>query len=153
MSKILSVFIRENFNSTYDSGESYKFRVSDSFEVKVGDVVIIDPKYREKINLSLGVVDFIEQVDDDSIINNRVYGDNDKIYTPFFISTLALDEYVKVREKVARKNQLEKQLSEATKKLEKAAKYKALADLNPEWKPLYEEYVSLVTEDNKKLLD
>ena len=153
MSKILEICFKESLYDSFDENTSTLFKVSDNFNVCENDLVLVEPKYKKDICMSLGLVLSVSTIDDieDSIQYTNLSSKSIQPIIPFFISVLDLTQYKEQRAKLQKKNLLEKKLDEATKNLEKVAKYKALADLNPEYKALYDEYIGMITDDKKLL--
>lgn len=153
--KILEICYRPRYDTPFKEGNPYYYIVNDSFEASENDLVIIEPNIsnEDRCNLQLGLV--LSVLKPEKQIDDKTYLMNDSAYDyqiknarrPSYIASLDLTDYFEAKKRMIRRVELEKTMNEAAKRLEKAAKYKALADLDPSLKAMYDEYISLTAKD------
>lgn len=157
--KILKVCYKQSYQDSYKINKPYYYRVDDDFKTQVGSLVLVEPKLilpESDINLQLALV--LEIIDLEisnengvTIMNLETQELMQKSRVPNYIASLDLTEYFERKKKEKRKAELEDILNNASMNLEKITMFKALSELNPEYKNLFDEYMSLQFNDKKLL--
>ena len=157
--KILGVVYQ---NNSWSKRNVYYYIVEREFKVPEHGIIVLQPNiYQENFSgnmpddFKLQWVFVVEEIDP-SINDGAFVIDTSKINDakrPFFYATVDLTRYFDSVKKISRKFELEKVMNKAARKVEKLAKYKAVAELDPSLKDIFDEYVNIVSEENKKLLN
>lgn len=154
--KIIKICYQASSLDKFDTYKNAVFIVNKDLETNKNSVILIQPvlvtKDYKDVGLRLAKVlatynneeEFAKDYDDTSI---------DNINKPFFVCNINLEPYYESVKSCTRKLELEKQMKKAASKLEDIAKYKALADLDASFKPLYEEYLNICKTENQTLLE
>lgn len=145
-------------NSNLDGFDKYKTRlyiVDTKLDTDKNSIILIQPiLFYDKKDEGLTLAKVLKVYEDeDTFFKDYEENQLDDIKKPFFVCNLNLEPYYKSVKECTRKIELEKQMKKAASKLEDIAKYKALADIDPTFKPLYEEYLSICQTENKTLLE
>lgn len=151
--------VRRNENKRgWNYADRYYFLIDNSKNnLKTNDIVLIDTSYNGRkmssditdsfglhfCKVTLVITDKTEMYD---------YINNHSIYTPFILTSVNLDSYFAEIKKIDRKKEIENTLRKATSKIEEISKFKMLAELNPAYKDLYEEYLKTCSEETQNLL-
>lgn len=158
--KIIEVLFKDRYNEPFNEYNPYYYVVPDNFPVPEYRIIVVAPNIVIKTddgqddNFKLQFAKVTRIIRRTRELGNGLFEPNEewKMYAekakrPSYYANINLDNYFSNIEKEKRKKELEKQLDEATKKIEKIVKYKELANLNPEYKELYEEYLKTIQID------
>lgn len=154
--KIIKVCFQNSSLNGFDKYKTRLYIVDTKLESDKNSIILIQPilDYNKK-DEGIALAKVLKTYEDE----DAFYKEYDEIQSiddikkPFFVCNLNLDPYYQSVRECTRKIELEKQMKKAASKLEDIAKYKALADIDPSFKPLYEEYLSICQTENKTLLE
>lgn len=155
--RILEVCFQKHYTEGkgFDSYNKYYY-VTTNPDIKIGDVVMIESNYKRKSDdddeFGLQFCKVTDIMDPYTNIADRVeqrLNKANKAVYPYALLTIDLSEYFKQKEEERRIKDIKREMNEAVKELDEMYKYKQLAELNPRFKGLYEELISLT---NKNLL-
>lgn len=158
--KVLEVYYKNNFGG-FDIGNPYYYIVDKDFEIPSYKIIALAPKPRddEEFNLNFVYVNQeiipTQEITEDSFVLTDTETDERlrRAKKPFYVARVDLTEFFNTMNQLKRKSELEKAMNSAAKKFEKVAKYRAMAELDPSIKAMYEEYMSIISKENQTLLD
>lgn len=156
--KVIEVYYKNNYGG-FDTCNPFYYIVDKKLEIPANRIIALAPKPKDENEFNLNWV-YINQeiIPEDTVENNFVLTDTEvderlkRAKKPFFVAVYNLDSYFSALEKLTRKEELEKAMNKAAKSFEKVAKYRAMAELDPSIKAMFEEYIGLVSEENQNLL-
>lgn len=154
---VIKVIKRKEAGPGFDNSKEYFFYVNlTKGDYNKDTIVLIDSNYKGKSNKKMvdrfnltfcKIVDLITDSETEEEI-----AEYHSIFKPFVIMNIKIDDYFNEFKKIDKKQELEKTLRQATSKLEEISKFKMLAELNPAYQTLYDEYVKMCAEDTQALL-
>lgn len=157
--KVLEVFYKNNYGG-FDDSNPYYYIVDKDFEIPEHRIIALSPKPTDlEFNLCWVLVNQeivpTQEITEESFLLTNTETDSrlKAAKYPFYYARIDLSSYFEVLTKRKRKQDIEKQLNAAVKNFEKVAKFKAAAELEPELKPLVDEYIKLSFGENTTALN
>lgn len=155
--RIIKVCSQKSNFVGFDSYSTSLFIVDNKdLSVEKDSIILLQPTlfYDNRKAMSLRFVKVLELYNnEEEFLKEYEEEDLYKLKKPFFVCNIDLEPYIQSVKECTRKIDLEKQMKKAASKLEDIAKYKALADIDPSFKPLYEEYLAICQKENQTLLE